>query len=246
MLRVYFGSPGAGKTTLAVKMALKERRRKKHAYKHVYLNFFHQVPGCAYCNVSGLGTWTFPDSSYLLLDEAGIEYNSRKHKTFPQEAIEWYKLHRHYMCDVELFSQSWEDMDITLRRLCTELWYMFKIGPFTICRRVFKRVTVDKNTEQIIDGYRMAHVLTMLLPFLHNWKITFRPFYYRYFDSWTHPHLIERSFDESLVPYKTRKQEIMDDLKRVGVVVLSRLKEWRFLRSRKNTTPGLDNTETPP
>lgn len=191
MLRVFFGSPGVGKSTLAVKMAKKAR---KH-YDEVYLNFDHQVPNCRKCDMKGIGTWSFPENSYILVDEAGIEYNNRKFKSFPQEAIEWFKLHRHYACDVDVFSQSWDDMDITLRRLATQLWYMVKIGPFTICRRVFKRVTVDKNTQQIIDGYKMAHVLTILLPWLHNWKLTFRPFYYRYFDSWSRPDLPIKEFE---------------------------------------------------
>lgn len=200
MLRVFFGSPGVGKSTLAVKMAKKSRKR----YAHTYLNFYHQVPNCRVCSVDNLGEWTFPVNSYILVDEAGITYNSRKFKTLPQETIQWYKLHRHYGCDVDVFSQSWDDMDITLRRLAVELWYMVKIGPFTICRKVFKRTTVDKQTQQIIDGYRMAHVLTILLPWLHNWMLTFRPFYYKYFDSWTRPALAVRDFADTEIPFPKR------------------------------------------
>ena len=69
-----------------------------------------------------------------------------------------------------------------------------KIGPWTICRRVYKRTTVDKQTQQIIDGYKKAGFLTLLFPWLHNWMCTFRPFYYRRFDSWDAPDLPVRSF----------------------------------------------------
>lgn len=124
----------------------------------------------------------FPRNSYIALDEAGIEFNNRAYKTMPKHTIAWFKKHRHYGCDVDVFSQSWDDMDITIRRLANELWYMYKIGPFTLCRRVYKRLTIDKNTEQIIDGYRMANMLWIFVwflqlgyPFQKKFMLTFRP-----------------------------------------------------------------------
>ena len=78
---------------------------------------------------------------------------------------------------------------------------MRKIGPFTLLRRVYKFVTVDENTHQIIDGYRMEKGLWLLLqplrllglayifPQLKGWKLTFRKKYYKYFDSYAHPDL---------------------------------------------------------
>ena len=198
MIRTFFGSPGVGKTTLAVKMAKKYRGK----YKHVFLNFEHKIKNGYICNLDGLGEWTFPDSSYIGIDEAGIEYNSRAYKSLPKPTIAWFKKHRHYRCDVDIFSQSWEDMDVTLRRLSTELWYLYRFGPFTLSRRVYKRVTVDKNTEQIIDGYKMASMLWLLIWFLQldtfvpifsaftpKFKLTFRPFYYKYFDSYSKDNL---------------------------------------------------------
>ena len=185
MIRVFFGSPGCGKTTQAVKHMRRTRRRL------CFGNFNHSVPNARVCDLSDLGEWTFPYGSYIMVDEAGIEYNSRAYKTLPKHTIAWFKLHRHHGADIDVFSQSWEDMDITLRRLTDELWYMYRLGPFTLCRRVFKRVTVDQNTEQIIDGYKMASGLWLLFwplqlgwPFQKKWTLTFRPRYYKYFDSW--------------------------------------------------------------
>lgn len=195
MICTYFGSPGCGKTTLAVKMAIKN---KKH-YKYCFLNFDHKILGGFIADLDGLGEWTFPDHSFVGIDEAGIEYNSRAYKSLPKPAIAWFKKHRHYRCDVAVFSQSWEDMDITIRRLSDQLWYLKKIGPFTLARRIYKRVTVDKQTEQIIDGYRMANILWLLVwplqldvpfaPFAPKFKLTFRPFYYKYFDSFSKDNL---------------------------------------------------------
>lgn len=198
MIRVFFGKPGVGKTTLCCKMAYKNR----HRYDHTYCNFSNSVPGCATCDTKELGSkWTFPLHSYIALDEAGIEFNSRKTLSLPQPMIAWFKLHRHYRCDIDVFSQSWNDMDITLRRLTNELWYMYRLGPWTLCRKVYKRVTVDKHTEQIIDGYRMANMLWIfggvfwLLGLTDKkFMLTFRPFYYRYFDSWERQDLPIKEF----------------------------------------------------
>ena len=187
MIRVFFGRPGVGKSTLCCKLAKKALKN----YDAAYINFRNTVPGVHSCDVEGLGDWTFKKHSYIALDEAGIEFNSRAYKTLPKSTISWFKKHRHYRCDVDVFSQSWEDMDVTIRRLATELWYMYRIGPFTLCRKVFKRVTIDKNTQQIIDGYRMPSMLWLLIwplqlgwPFQKKFTLTYRPRYYKYFDSY--------------------------------------------------------------
>ena len=188
MISTYFGNPGCGKTTLAVKMATKNQKY----YDHVFLNFDHKIKDGYIADLDGLGEWTFPDHSFIAIDEAGIEYNSRAYKSLPKPAIAWFKKHRHYKCDIAVFSQSWEDMDVTIRRLSDELWYLYKIGPFTLSRRIYKHVTVDKQTQQIIDGYHMPSVLWLLIwplqlgwPFQKKYTLTYRPFYYKYFDSYS-------------------------------------------------------------
>ncbi len=187
MITLFFGNPGCGKTTVGAKMA--KRNRKK--YHHVYTTFRTCIDGVASCDLDGLGRWRFPSNALIVDDEAGIDFNSRAYKSMPKEQIKYFKEHRHYGHDWLIFSQSWEDTDVTLRRLTVQLWYVYRFGPWSLCRRVYKRCMVDKNTSQIIDGYRMASPLWLLvwplqlgLPFDKKWTLTFRPFYYRYFDSW--------------------------------------------------------------
>lgn len=209
MIRTFFGSPGVGKTTLACKLAKRNYKR----YLRTYCNFDNTVPGCGSAYLDELGTWTFPEGSYIAIDEAGIEYNSRAYKKLSQDTISWFKKHRHYKCDVDVFSQSWDDMDVTIRRLSNQLWYMYKVGPWTLARRVYKRVTVDKNTEQIIDGYKMASMLWLFVwplqlgwPFDKKFMLTYRPFYYRYFDSWETDPIVTKDFPVA-VPFSERKQK---------------------------------------
>ena len=187
MIRIFFARPGAGKTTLCTALARKFSKK----YDHIYLNFQNTVPGAHSCDLQGLGTWTFPKRSYIAVDEAGIEYNSRKTLKLPQYTIAWLKKHRHYRCDLDFFSQSWDDVDVTVRRLASELWLLYRIGPWTLGRRIYKRVGIDENTHQIIDEYRMASMLWLLFwplqlgyPFEKKFTLTFRPFYYKFFDSW--------------------------------------------------------------
>lgn len=196
-MRLYFGSPGSGKTTVAVKMAKKCHRR----YKYIYTTFPTTLPFARCRDLHGVGQWAFPEGSLVLADEAGVDFNSRAYKTMQQYTIRYFKKHRHYINDWVLFSQSWEDTDVTLRRLTDELWYVYRIGPWSLCRRVYKRVTVDDVSHQIVDGYKMASVLWLLVwpfqlgwPFAPKWSLTFRPFYYRYFDSY------EKDNDVKIVP----------------------------------------------
>lgn len=206
MITVYFGSPGSGKTTMAVRDILKHQKE----YAYTFCNFGCTCADFDDVSLDKLGEWTFPKGSYVAIDEAGIEYNNRKFKTLSQETIKWFKLHRHYCCDISVWSQSWDDMDVTLRRLSDRLYYVKRVGPFTMIRRVYKRVTVNKETEQIIDGYKMVHMLFLLLkplyyvsfaalglgfvikaifPQFDEIQLVLRNPYYKYFDTHAAPEL---------------------------------------------------------
>lgn len=200
MIRVFFGSPGCGKTTLGVRIISKLLRKKKCPYNYMYANFDQILVPTV--DLDKLGSWTFPFNSYLFVDEAGIEFNNRNYKNFPPGLIKWLKLHRHYGVNVDFVSQSWEDMDITIRRLADELWYVKRIGPATYVRRIFKEVRVDKESHQIVDGYRVAGFLSGLLPWNwgQNWYVFFRFPYYRFFDTHAAPRLPVRDYQDRQPP----------------------------------------------
>lgn len=205
MIRIFFGNIGCGKTTLAARMFYKHlrsdarhqrrlfRRRKQPAAEQSkcrYDYYFSNFP-CSLStetSLSDLGEWTFPPYSYIVIDEAGIEYNNRKYKTMKQSLIEWLKLSRHYRCDVDFLSQSWDDIDITVRRLASELWYVRRIGPFTMLRRIYKRVGIDETTHQIVDFFSFNKIWQIILYGRFNdIQIFLRKPYYKYFDSFSTP-----------------------------------------------------------
>ena len=129
-----------------------------------------------------------------------------------------------------------------------QLWYMRKIGPFTLIRRCYKSIMVDEHSHQIVDGYRLAKGIWLVLQPLRliglsfifpqlktSWKLCFRPFYYRYFNSWDVPK------DVPVIHVYDRKQ-------RHSVNILQRIKtllvDQPFLR-RKQMAKEDDKLDPP-
>ena len=179
VLNVYFGVPGSGKTTFAAylaKQSMRESRVITWARNHPgkfsgwLLDrtplFKRSEP--VYSNVPITGSYQLDpkddigkvmvEDGRVIIDEAGIEYNNRAYKTFSPAAIYWYKYHRHYKCPVDVFSQSYEDMDITLRRLAQNYFVVKKslLPRFVVCKRIRRKVGIDENTHQIIDHYTLV------------------------------------------------------------------------------------------
>ena len=178
VLNVYFGVPGSGKTTFAAhltKWALHENIiiRLCRKYDNFITRFILKTPYLkrridVYSNVpitgayqldakNDIGNYMIEDAK-IIIDEAGIEYNNRNYKSFPQDAIYFYKYHRHYQTSVDVFSQSFEDMDVTLRRLAQNFYVVRKsLVPFcVVARRIRRKVGVDEQTKQIADLYSMG------------------------------------------------------------------------------------------
>lgn len=189
MIRYFVGVPGAGKTTMAVKLAKKQMQRKffkkfRFRYDYIFANFETDVAN--EINVDLLIDHKLPEYSYLIIDESGLEFNSRGFKTLPKGFIEFFKMHRHEHCDVDIFSQTWDDTDKQIRDLAAEIWLLRKIGPISFARCVYKRVGIDDQTHQLQYQHYWRSILWQLLPFMPKQFIfCFRPFHYKNFDSFS-------------------------------------------------------------
>lgn len=174
-LNVYFGVPGSGKTTYAAYLAraaakesivLRLCRRFPCRFTNWILNgnnWKRPYPVWSNVPISGtlrlnaredLGVHMIQDGK-IIIDEAGVEFNNRDYKAFPKPAIKFFKYHRHYGVSVDVFSQSFEDMDVTLRRLAQNFYVVRKsLLPFFVTtKRIRRRVGIDEHTHQLCDCY---------------------------------------------------------------------------------------------
>lgn len=209
VLNVYFGVPGSGKTTFAAwltKRSMKQSRVISWAETHPgKLSAWVLASGLwkrrlpVFSNVPITGAYALDpqkdigihmvEQGKVIIDEAGIEYNNRAYKSFPPDTIYWYKYHRHYQCSVDIFSQSYEDMDITLRRLAQNYFVVKKsLLPFcVVCKRIRRKVGIDDNTHQIIDKYYFG------LPILDS-RWVFSPPLWKLFNSFSRKELPEKEW----------------------------------------------------
>lgn len=184
MLSVYFGVPGCGKSTHAAKIV---RRNLRKGIK-TYVNYPIQG-GYLFDPLEDLGKFDISNCD-VILDEASIDFNNRKFKSMPQTVIAWFKKYRHYgVSNIYVYSQSYDDMDITIRRLANRMYLIQRTFLPCFCqyRRIIKRIAIDDLSKQVIDAYEFQ-------PFSR--RFVFMPLYWKYFDSFEHIELPKKEFPE--------------------------------------------------
>lgn len=222
MITCYFGVPGSGKTTLLTKFAvtaikdqnrpkwlLKLKKRKK--YVHVYTNFYCE--GAEKIDFNDLDKYKTYDS-LIILDELAMDADNRKFKTFSENIRDFFILHRHLGNDIIYATQSYEAVDLKIRFLTQELWYMSKsvvplLCEFTTAKRIYRNIAINEHTSDLILGYRFCNLIESF--FVKNYRIVFRRKYYKKFDS----------FDEDkLGPREEFKSVKWEDVPLIPVVKL--------------------------
>ena len=188
---LYFGLPGAGKTTLMCYLA-KRALKNKH-YTYVYSNVKMALPGIIYIDNDCIGRYNLHDA-LILIDEATLFADNRNYKEFGKDKITYFLEHRHYNVDICLFTQQWDGVDRKIRVITDRVFYVFKgrlLGHwFTSYYRIPYGIIIpdprkDKSSEklgEIVQGYCKPSILIRLFCY----KL-YRPKYYKYFDSWERP-----------------------------------------------------------
>lgn len=170
MITCVFGLPGSGKSTLMAKMCQKALKSKK--YKKVYSNF--SVSGAYPIDFKDLGKYEFIDC-LILIDEAMNEADSRDFKKFTPELKYFFSNHRHYGVDIVYFTQAWDDVDKKIRNNTAKLYYMRRVMFWSFTIPIYRKIMINDMTSEIVNGYKMGSILSS------RW--TFRPRWYRYFDT---------------------------------------------------------------
>lgn len=197
MLCMYFGLPGSGKTSLLTYMCALEQARIDcglSRYKQIYTNVSMNVRGVRVVpDIKSLMGKKDLSYSLLMLDEATLLFNCRKYKTFPDEVLEFFVLHRHYKCDVSLFSQRVDSADLNIRALFDRI-YLIRKGIFfrkwSYCIRIPHGIAFSKGEDgkdtygDIVQGYKKPHILLRMLS--HR---LYLPACYNSFDSFDAPDL---------------------------------------------------------
>lgn len=191
---LYFGLPGAGKTTMLCYIAAKALR--KGTYENIYCNINIAMNGVTRIDNECIGKYALRNC-LLLIDEATLFADSRGHKTFDMGKITYFLEHRHMRADIVLFTQQWDGVDKKIRVITDRVYYVYKgvfTGKwFTRCYRIPYGIIIpdpkkdgSEKLGEIVQGYCKPNFLVRAFsPWIY------RPSYYRFFNSWDEPYFPE-------------------------------------------------------
>lgn len=193
MITCYFGLPGSGKSSMLAKIAVRELQRIKKGkskYDRVLSNYF--IEGCGQFSFSDLGVF---DTGYslILIDEITLDADSRDFKSFSRQLKEFFILHRHYHSDIVYATQAYDAVDKKIRDLTHDLFYLKKAGALSYAVAIYRKITITEESD-IKMGYKLPSLFSILFDMRHNMRFCFRPFYYRYFDSFSSKKLPKKPF----------------------------------------------------
>ena len=173
------GKMGSGKTTLEQRFACEYGLRGWHLFS----NF--KMSGCSLVNNDDFFSFKYPRNSLILLDEAGVFWNSRDWKEFPAGFVVFLKNARKDGLKIIFLSQS-ADIDKTIRLLCDRVYLLKKIWLFSLARAITVEpallnngsVSENKTGTEFGDVYKYVPITIK-----GAWLFTWLPRYAGLFDS---------------------------------------------------------------
>lgn len=175
-----FGKKGAFKSTYMVSLMI------SHLLSgwNVYTNMPDvKIPGVRVFDSVSLATCVPDKHSVLFVDEGGLIWDNRGHKTFDKGYTEFFKLQRKYNCKMYINSQSF-DIDKKIRDLVDHMVLMTSlfncIGIVRPISRIVGLVDATANGEsRVADNLKFKSIF--------SWKFLWGPTYFKYFNSFLAP-----------------------------------------------------------
>lgn len=149
-LTLIMGKAGSGKSSL---MGLLVRRAIKRGIP-VYCN--HHVLGANKIDSRDLGACDL-NECIIIIDEAQLHYDNRDFKTFSKENKYFFSNFRHHKIEVYIISQSFEDLDVKIRRQAQRIYIMQPFIKGTILmQKVRMKFGVSEDQTNIITMYKTS------------------------------------------------------------------------------------------
>ncbi len=183
ILSVYFGVPGSGKSTFAAWLAKNDIKHNHKVYSNVPIKGTYQLEP-----KTDLGTYFISDAR-IIIDEAGLEFNNRDFKSFTHANTYFFKYHRHYQTAVDIFSQSFDDMDKKIRCLAQRMFVVKRsfIPYFFVRIEMRKKVGINEMTKEPCDEWFWVK------PFGKKW--IFAPAVWKMFNTISRSELQKKEFN---------------------------------------------------
>jgi zona occludens toxin (predicted ATPase) len=146
MIHLITGTPGSGKTLLAVELILKNRRSEN--IRPLYANIEGLNLDELRCfKLEDVEQWyELPDNSIIVIDECQRWFRPRPNGSAVPECISRFETHRHHGHDIILISQHPGLIDRNIRKLVDRHQHMYR--PFGLDhRKAFEWNTCNENPE---------------------------------------------------------------------------------------------------
>lgn len=155
-IRVWFGVPGSGKTSVAAWLSRRSRKFGYRVLSNVEISETYKL------DEDDLGKYDFSfdgEGCHVIYDEANIEgLDNRQHTAFAKSLKpKFFALHRHMGVRVDVFSQAYDiDKRVRDRAGGSGLFYLakFPIPGFVFYRQIKKVLFIKKDDKQMIDGFQ--------------------------------------------------------------------------------------------
>lgn len=157
MIYLIVAPPGCGKTYYATYLALKSgmyhlnKKPKGVPKRTVYSNYPIVEQKSGYCTLAWENDYTKRSivESDIFIDEAWQVFSSRDYKNFGKDLQAFFALNRHNDNDIYIIAQNAARVDVIIREMVNEFYYLEKFQPFFSRRPWWFKVYVYSDLNQM-------------------------------------------------------------------------------------------------